>query len=96
MTLRNANENLATQSGQLSEKELLEGVLLVLAAMLEKMPRLDGADRMVITGSEQPQAVSTVSTVSNQTNIGGRDASQVAYGIANMGCAHIYNQIKVS
>lgn len=94
-------------SQEATQEELLTHMTLLLAAVLEKMPRTDANDRVVTTGAEVTQPVSistlatvttvgTVTTMSNQTNIGGRDASNVAYALANMGTAHIYNQIQVS
>lgn len=75
----------------------------LLNAILEKMPRVDAADRILTNGSEVAAAVSvssgtvtTVGTVSNQTNIGGRDAAHVTFAMANMGALHIYNNILVT
>lgn len=101
MTMRNAFANLATEASQLDEKQLQEAMLYTLLSMLEKMPRLDGADRLIVTQSESGPSVSiatnqTLATLSNQTNIGGRDASNVAFAMANIGTAHIYNNIVVS
>ena len=89
---------------EVTQQELLTQATMLLAAIFEKLPRTDANDRMVCNLSDQGNVsttiasgtVSTVSTVSNQTNIGGRDASHVAYAMANIGTAHIYNQIIVS
>lgn len=110
MALRNAFENVATESGQLSQEEVLNGMLVVLAAMLESLPRVDAANRVLVNASEVNPTValaasqtlgtvttcSTVSTVSNHTNIGGKDASNMVVGNANMGALHIYNNIIVT
>ena len=86
----------------------LEAALLMLSAILENMPRTDANARAIVNTSDQGNVtvalatsqtlatVTTVGTVSNQTNIGGRDASNTAYALANMGTAHIYNNIIVS
>lgn len=86
----------------------LEAALLMLSAILENMPRTDANARAIVNTSDQGNVtvaiaatqtlatVTTVGTVSNQTNIGGRDASHAAYALANMGTAHIYNNIIVS
>ena len=86
----------------------LEAALLMLAAILENMPRTDANARAIVNTSDQGNVtvaiaatqtlatVTTVGTVSNQTNIGGRDASNTAYALANMGTAHIYNNLIVS
>ena len=101
MTMRNAFANLATETNQLSDRELQEGVLYAMLAILEKMPRVDTADRIVTnqeTGSVSISSgtVTTVGTVSNQTNIGGRDAAHASFAIANIGALHIYNNILVT
>lgn len=89
----------------------LDAALLMLAAILDSMPRTDANARAIVNTSDQgnvtvalaaSQALSTVTTVNtvsnvnNQVNIGGRDASHAAYALANMGTAHIYNNILVS
>lgn len=88
-----------------TQQELLAHATLLLAAILESMPRTDANARAIVNTSDQgnvtvalaaSQTLATVSTVSNQTNIGGRDASHAAYALANMGTAHIYNNIIVS
>ena len=104
MTMRNAFANLATEAGQLDDKQLQEAILYALLSMLEKMPRLDVADRMMVSHAESNptvsiaanQTIATVTTLGNQTNIGGRDASNIAFAMANIGTAHIYNNIQVS
>ena len=101
MTMRNAFANLATETNQLSDRELQEGVLYAMLAILEKMPRVDTADRIVTnqeTGSVSISSgtVTTVGTKSNQTNIGGRDAAHASFAMANIGALHIYNNILVT
>lgn len=95
-------------SQEATQQELLAHATLLLAAILESMPRTDANARAIVNTSDQGNVtvalaasqtlatVTTVSTVSNQTNIGGRDASNTAYALANMGTAHIYNNIIVS
>ena len=94
MTMRNAFANLATETNQLSDRELQEGVLYAMLAILEKMPRVDTADRIVT--NQETGSVTTVGTVSNQTNIGGRDAAHTSFAMANIGALHIYNNILVT
>ena len=101
MTMRNAFANLATETNQLSDRELQEGVLYAMLAILEKMPRVDTADRIVTnqeTGSVSISSgtATTVGTVSNQTNIGGRDAAHASFAMANIGALHIYTNILVT
>ena len=92
-------------SQEATQEELLGNMTLLLAAILESMPRTDANARAIVNTSDQgnvtvalaaSQTLTTVGTVSNQTNIGGRDASHAAYALANMGTAHIYNNIIVS
>ena len=90
MTMRNAFANLATETNQLSDRELQEGVLYAMLAILEKMPRIDTAGR-IVTNQE-----TGVGTISNQTNIGGRDAAHASFAMANIGALHIYNNILVT
>lgn len=88
-----------------TQQELLTHATLLLAAILENMPRTDANARAIVNTSDQgnvtvalaaTQTLATVTTVGNQTNIGGRDASNTSYALANMGTAHIYNNIIVS
>lgn len=98
-------------SQEATQQELLAHATILLAAILESMPRTDANARAIVNTSDQGNVtvalaasqtlatvttVSTVTTVGNQTNIGGRDASHAAYALANMGTAHIYNNIIVS
>lgn len=97
MALRNAFADLATE-------DTTQTLLYLLTAILEKMPRVDNADRLVVTSVEAGSqavtvssgTVTTVTTVGNQTNLGGRDATNIPQAVANMGTAHIYNNIIVS
>lgn len=98
-------------SQEATQQELLAHATILLAAILESMPRTDANARAIVNTSDQGnvtvafasgQSLSTVSnvttvhTVNNQANIGGRDASHAVYALANMGTAHIYNNIIVS
>lgn len=82
----------------------VDEMIYLLNAILEKMPRVDTNDRMttnietgtVNVGSGTVTTVTTVGTVSNQTNIGGRDASHATFALANMSALHIYNNIQVT
>lgn len=82
----------------------IDEMIYLLSSILEKMPRVDINDRMttnietgtVVIGSGTVTAVTTVATVSNQTNIGGRDASHATFALANMSALHIYDNIRVT
>lgn len=100
MALQNAFGDLGLEATQ---QELLGGALALLSAILEKMPRVDVNDRLLVNPSEVTSAVTigsgtvttvtTVGTMTNQTNVGGRDASHIAYASANAGAMHIYNNL---
>lgn len=98
MTMRNAFANLATETNQLSDRELQEGVLYAMLAILEKMPRVDTADRIVTNQETGSVSISsgTVTTVTTVSNIGGRDAAHASFAMANIGALHIYNNILVT
>lgn len=81
--------------------QLSDTLLYMVASILEKMPRVDAADRLVVTHSESNPTVSlasaqTLATLSDQTNIGGRSAAHMTYAMANAGALHIYDKITVS
>lgn len=94
---------LAGLNEEATQLEVLGNVTVLLAEILANMPRIDTARRLVI-GNETTQTVSlstlatvtTVGTVSDQTNIGGRPAQGVPMHLGNAGCMHIYNNIVVS
>lgn len=79
-------------------------IAFILAAILEKMPRVDAADRLIVSHAESnptmniaaAQTLATLTTLGSMTNIGGRDASHTAYALANAGAMHIFNNIKVT
>lgn len=88
-------------SQEATQQELLSTAVLLLASILEKLPRVDASDRILTNGSEvaSPVTVTTVASVTNvanQTAIGGRDAANIAFAMANIGAAHIYNNIQVT
>lgn len=76
-------------------------VAYLLASILEKMPRVDTQDRLLVSHAESNPTISlatnqTLTTVGNVSTIGSRDASHTAYALANIGAVHIYNNILVS
>ena len=81
-------------------RNLSETILYYISSTLEKMPRLDAADRIIINGSEITQTVTissgTVTTLSDQTNIGGRPASNMAVAISNSGAQYLYDNLLVT
>ena len=75
-------------------QELNDTMLYMLGAILEKMPRVTGNDQAAV--SIETGSVTTVGTVSNMTNIGGRHTANVADAMTMAGTSHIYNNITVS
>ena len=100
MTLRNAFGDLALDTTVQQIRDLQEGVnnlndtmLVLLSAILEKMPRVTGNDQAAVAIESGSVAISS-GTVTNQAQIGGQEALTVAR--AQMIPFHIYNQIVVT
>ena len=79
----------------------LDEVVYLLSSILEKLPRVDAADRLLVSHSESNPTVSiasaqTLATVTTLTNVGGRDAAHAAFALANAGAMHIYDNIRVT
>ena len=92
MALRNAFADLATEDST-------QTILYLLAQIIDKMARLDTADRMAVNvESGTLPTVTTVSDVSRLNAMGGasRVTDFIPHNITMMGAAHIYNQIIVS
>lgn len=91
-----------------TQAELLGGVVTLLAAMLDKMPRVDVNDRLIVNPSESTSPVTvssgtitTVTTVAALTalqNLGAlaRPADAIPLHMSGAGALHIYDNIKVS
>jgi hypothetical protein len=72
MALRNAFDSLATETTNLTQTEVLTGMLAVLAAMLETLPRVDANNRVLVNASEVNPTVAiaaaqTLATVTTLT-----------------------------
>ena len=95
MALRNAFADLATEDST-------QTILYLLAQIIDKMARLDTADRMAVSveaGSMTGvSTVTTVSDVSRLNSMGGasRVTDFIPHNTSMLGAAHIYNQIIVS
>ena len=88
MALRNAFADLATEDST-------QTILYLLAQIIDKMARLDTADRMAV--SVEAGSL-TVSDVSRLNSMGGasRVTDFIPHNTSMLGAAHIYNQIIVS
>ncbi len=103
--LRNLFGEVASEA---SLRESVDNLTLLLASILEKLPRVDTADRMTVAiesgsvGLSAGQTLATLTTVSsvsslaNLVNVGGRDVAHASFALANSGCMHIYDNIKVT
>lgn len=88
-----------------SQQELLAQTTYLLASILDKMPRTDSNERAIVNTSDQgnvtvalaaSQVLTTLTTLTNQTQLGGRDMSHAQVATANASTTHIYNNIIVS
>ena len=84
-------------SSSVSIKELNDTMLIMLSAILEKLPRTTGNDQSAVSiEAGTLPAVTTVTTVSTLNTLGGRTAAQAYDSITNMGALHLYQNIIVS
>jgi hypothetical protein len=103
--------DIASETTQSEIKQLADAMLFFATALLDKLPRLDNADRSAVnveTGtvavSSLPTlaAVTTVSTLTTLTNLNnvnnfsGGNANLVPYNLSDAGLMRIYDGIKVS
>lgn len=108
MGLRNLMGDISLETTQ---QELLAQATIYLAAILERMPRVDANDRAIVNTSDQGNVtvaiaaaqtlsnvttVSTVSSVTDMPSIGGKNMAHIQIAQSNAGCQHIYNNILVS
>lgn len=93
---------------EVTQQELLAQATYLLLAILEKMPRVDANDRLVVNPSESTSPVTissgTVTTAADLTRLNNmgtigatsRPADGVPLHLSNAGAMHIYNNILVS
>lgn len=82
-----------------TQQEMLAQMTLLLAAILEKLPRVDTADRVMVSHAESSLAV--VADLYRLNNFGAagvtsKPADAIPLHISNAGAMHIYDNIKVS
>lgn len=85
-----------------TQQEMLAQMTLLLAAILEKLPRVDVNDRMTVnveTGTLP--SLTTASDLTRLNNFGtagvtSKPADAIPMHLANAGTMHIYDNIKVS
>lgn len=92
-------------SSDASLAQLTDAMLYILAAILEKMPRVTGNDQAAVSieaGSVGVSSlptlanVTTVATVSNVTAASGKTLAQLPDAISQLGALHLYQNITVS
>lgn len=92
-----------------TQQEMLAQMTLLLAAILEKLPRVDTADRVMVSHAESSPTVSiaasqTLATLTDMTRLNNfgtsgvtsKPADAIPLHISNAGAMHIYDNIKVS
>ena len=89
-----------------TQQEMLAQMTLLLAAILEKLPRVDTNDRVMVSHAESnptvsiaaSQTLTTLTTQGTLQNLGAlsRPADGIPHHISNAGAMHIYDNIKVS
>lgn len=95
-----------------TQQEMLAQMTLLLAAILEKLPRVDTADRVMVSHAESnppisiaaSQTLATLTTAAdlNRLNnfgtsgVTSKPADAIPLHISNAGAMHIYDNIKVS
>ena len=100
MTMRNAFSDLATEAGQMSIEELQTTTVVLLAAILEKMPRVTGNDQAAVSiesgsvGIAANSNLATLATLTNMQQVGTKFTSGDNLNLA--GVQHLYNNIIVS
>ena len=99
MALQNLFGDVALETTQ---EQLLAHATLLLSAILEKMARVDPADRMAV--SIETGTVTTLTTAADLTRLNNfgvagvtsKPADAIPMHLANAGAMHIYDNIKVS
>ncbi len=105
-----AESILQNLSQEATLQELLGGTVVLLAAILEKLPRVDANDRLLTNASEVNSTVAITGAVSSVTTVGAvtavnalqtmgvlaRPADAMPIHLGNAGAMHIYDNIKVS
>ncbi len=95
-----------------TQQELLGEAILLLAAILERLPRVDAADRMLVSHAESnptvaiaaAQTLATLTTAADVTRINNfgasattsKPADAIPMHVANAGVMHIYDNIRAS
>lgn len=81
-----------------SQLELLAHATLLLSMIVEKLPRMDSADRLLVSHAESTISLSANQTITTLATLGSqsRIADAIPLHMSNAGSVHIYDNIKVS
>jgi len=91
-------------SSEATQEQLLSQTTLLLSQILEKLPRTDTMDRLVVNASEvnptvaiaSAQTLGTVTTVTNVNQVASQGVDFLQRALSNSGSQYIYNNIIVS
>jgi len=87
-----------------TQQELLAQSTLLLSQILEKLPRLDTMDRLIVNATEvnptvaiaSAQTLGTVTTVTNVNQVANQGVDFLQRAFSNAGAQYLYNNIIVS
>ena len=97
--------NIATEPTQSEIKQLTDAMLFFATALLDKLARLDNADRAVVnveTGSVAVSslptlaAVTTLTNLTNVNNFTGGNTNAIPYNMSDAGLTRLYQGITVT
>lgn len=94
-------------SQESTQEQLLTQATLLLSAILDKLPRTDTMDRVIVNASEVNPTVAiaasqtlgtvtTVATVTNLNQVAGQSVDFLPRVMSHSGCQFLYNNIIVS
>lgn len=91
-------------SQESTQEQLLTQATLLLSAILDKLPRTDTMDRVIVNASEvnptvaiaASQTLGTVTTVTNLNQVAGQSVDFIPRVMSHSGCQFLYNNIIVS
>lgn len=91
-------------SQESTQEQLLTQATLLLSAILDKLPRTDTMDRLIVNASEvnptvaiaASQTLGTVTTVTNLSQVAGQTADFIPKAMSNSAAQFLYNNIIVS
>ena len=81
-----------------TQQELLAHATLLLSMILEKLPRMDANDRLLISHAESTVTLTANQSLATIASLGAsaRIADAIPLHMSNAGCVHIYDNIKVT